>query len=76
MSWDCSVVLLSLCVVGRRVVMGEEGTVIMSPATRQDLAFAAHLLVLTNLCLTFSLKLFFLAFLLTQGNENLQPSPR
>lgn len=42
---------------------------ILSPAGPQDLAFTAHLLVFTNLRLTFPPKLFFLAFLLTQTNE-------
>lgn len=41
----------------------------MSPARPQDLALTAHLLGPTNICLTFSPKLFFPAFLLTQAKR-------
>lgn len=48
------------------VVEGEGDTVVMSPAKPQDRAFIVHLLVLTNLCLMSSLKLFWLSSWLGQ----------
>ena len=50
-------------------IMLKSHLLIVSPARPQDLAFTAHLLVLANLCFTFPPKIFFLAFLLTQGHE-------
>lgn len=47
----------------------------MSPARPQDPAFTAHLLVLTNLRLTFFPKLFMPTFPLTQANETRTPPP-
>ena len=44
--------------------------VVISPARPWDVTFTAHLLFLTNFHPTFSLKLFFLASLLTQANAN------
>ena len=46
------------------------GILQISPARPQNLTFTAHLLVLTELCPTFFLKLFFPAYLLTQANES------
>ena len=40
-----------------------------SPARPQDLTFTAHLLVGTEFCLTFFLKLFFSAYLLVQAKD-------
>jgi len=39
------------------------------PKTMINLTFTAYLLIFTNLHFTFFLKLFFLAYLLTQANE-------
>ena len=58
-----------------RIQRTAKARVKLSRAIPQDLTFTAHMLVLTDLCPAFFLKLFFPAYLLPQANES-ESSPR
>ena len=50
-------------------------TLMLSPARPQDLTFTTHLFILADICLTFFLKLFCPAYLLTQKKDPVGVTP-